>query len=341
METKTIVLHEDRAVTLTCFLQPVEGEFGFPKRPAMVVLPGGGYEICSEREADPVALAYSQAGYQTFILRYTLKKNGLWPCPLEDYDEAIDLIKKHADEWHVDTDRIAVAGFSAGGHLAACAATMARNKPAAAVLVYTPTLQEMADLCQSDIPLPHEHVDADTSPCFFAAARDDRVVDIRNTLTLEMALAEHGVPFESHIYAYGGHGFSTGEPWVVTSTVCPRLTGWVSDSVEWLGEVMGSLTYSGFTEPCDLISTNGDNAPILSVMISVDHARKQAGEAQVVLSPVFESIRQVAKERGFSYEALLDAVGPNTLREVMETMQYDDETIKMLDAKLHAIVNSI
>ncbi|MCX4372813.1 MAG: alpha/beta hydrolase [Dysosmobacter sp.] len=136
MNAVKIVLNADRDVSLTAYIQEVEGEFGFTKRPAMLVLPGGGYAMCSDREADPVALAYAKAGYQTFILRYTVTGKGLWPLPLEDYEQAMELIEQNAEEWHVDTDKIAVSGFSAGGHLTACAATMAKHKPAAAVLVY-------------------------------------------------------------------------------------------------------------------------------------------------------------------------------------------------------------
>ena len=102
----------------------------------MLVIPGGGYAMCSDREADPVATAYLKAGYQAFILRYTCTPKGKWPLPLEDYDQAMGRIIENAEAWHVDADKIAVVGFSAGGHLAACAATVAEHKPAAAVLVY-------------------------------------------------------------------------------------------------------------------------------------------------------------------------------------------------------------
>ncbi len=58
MKAETIILNQDRNVTLTAYLQDVDGEFGFGKRPAMLVIPGGGYAMCSDREADPVAMAY-------------------------------------------------------------------------------------------------------------------------------------------------------------------------------------------------------------------------------------------------------------------------------------------
>ena len=135
MKAEKIVLNEEREVSLTAYIQEVDGEFGFAKRPAMVVIPGGGYAICSDREADAVAMAYLKAGYQAFILRYTCTPRGKWPLPLEDYEQAMTLIEERADEWHIDMAKIAVVGFSAGGHLAACAATVAEHKPAAAVLV--------------------------------------------------------------------------------------------------------------------------------------------------------------------------------------------------------------
>ena len=73
METERIVLNEARNVSLTAYLQPVGGEFnGIGERPAVLVVPGGGYRYCSDREADPVALAYLKAGYHAFILRYSL-----------------------------------------------------------------------------------------------------------------------------------------------------------------------------------------------------------------------------------------------------------------------------
>lgn len=339
MKAETIVLNRERNVTLTCYLQEVEGEFGFQKRPAMIVLPGGGYKICSDREADPVALAYAKAGYQAFILRYTLKDFGPWPMPLNDYEEAFSLICEHAETWHVDTEKIAVVGFSAGGHLAACAATMAKYKPAAALLIYPGTLREIVDLCQPGMPCPHEHVDSNTCPCFLAACRDDRAVDIRNTLALELALAESGIPFESHIYSYGGHGFSTAEPWVITSEVSSRVPNWVQDSIGWLSETMGEFTRRGFTKPNQNISRNADGAPVLSVMCSLEHIRKQKDEVQILLKPFYDGIAAVAEERGFPLETMYTAIGKSTIKELMETLCFSEEQVSEIDRSLHQIVN--
>ena len=341
MKAQEIILNENRSVTLTAYIQEVDGEFGFSRRPAMLVIPGGGYAMCSDREADPVAMAYLKAGYQAFVLRYTCTPKGKWPLPLEDYEQAMALIEERADEWHLDKSRIAVVGFSAGGHLAACAATVAEHKPAAAVLVYPAILKDICDMCQPGMPYPNEHVTARTCPCFLVAARDDRTVDISNTLRMELALTEKGVAFESHIYSYGGHGFSTGEDWLNTHSVCPRLPRWVPDSIEWLEEVMGKLTRGGFTEPISAGSMNGNFAPVLSADCTLSHLRKQSEEAQTVLAPMYAAIEAIAKARQFSVDGLMAAVGNNTAREIMEMVQIPAEAITGIDKALHQMINKL
>lgn len=253
MKTEIITLNKERNVTLTALLQDVRGEYGFDERPAMLVIPGGAYLMCSDREAEPIALAYAEAGYQTFVLRYTVGDVCVWPLPLEDYEAAMSLILENAGTWHVSKDRIAVVGFSAGGHLAACAATVAEHRPAAAVLVYPVILPEQKVLPtimrdgNPPLPKPNEHVSETTCPCFFASACDDRTVPIRNTLIMAEALNEHGVPFESHIYSAGGHGFSLAVPHIFRGSACGRTGNWVQDSIGWLDEQLGTLTQDGFS----------------------------------------------------------------------------------------------
>ena len=341
MNAETILLNGERNVTLTAYIQEVDGEFGFTKRPAMLVIPGGGYAMCSDREGDSVAMAYLKAGYQAFVLRYTVKNNGGWPYPLNDYEQAMALIAEKADEWHIDPAKIAVAGFSAGGHLAACAATIAEHKPAAAILVYAAILEDIVDMCQPGMPYPYRQVTPETCPCFLVAARDDRTVDIKNSLMMELALVEKGVAFESHIYSYGGHGFSTAEDWINTNSVCPRLPHWVSDSIQWLGEVMGRFTRNGFTEPVSAISVNGDYAPVLSIDCTLGHIRTQGEEVRAVLAPMFAGIEAVAKARNFSTEGLMAAISNNTVREIMELCQIPADTITEIDRTLHGMVNGL
>ena len=341
MRTIEIKINEERNVRLTAYIQEANGEFLFSKRPAILVLPGGGYAMCSDREADPVASAYLKAGYQAFILRYSTGEHKKWPNPLEDYEAAMEYIKSHADEWYIDTEKIAAVGFSAGGHLCATAATMAKNKPSAAILVYPAILKDICDMCQPGMPQPNEHVSESTSPCFIVAARDDRTVDVKNALMMQLALAEKGVSFESHIYSFGGHGFSTGDDWIVTNSVSERGPNWVGDSIGWLSELFGKLTTSGFTAPTVKPSVNADFAPILSVDCSLNHLRKQPGEAKEILAPLFAGMKAVADERGYSIEGLMIAVGNNTARELMEMVRVPKEVISEIDKALHSLINEI
>ena len=134
MNIEKIVLNEERNVTLTAYIQETEGRFDYiEKRPGMLIIPGGGYQYCSEREADPPAMAFLKAGFQVFILQYSIGKDAAWPNPLNDYEAAMELIQSKEEEWKVYKDKIAVLGFSAGGHLAACGATMAEHSGCAGI----------------------------------------------------------------------------------------------------------------------------------------------------------------------------------------------------------------
>lgn len=244
MKTEALTLNQARNVTLTAYIQGVGGEFlPVTRRPAVLVLPGGGYQMCSDREADPVAYTYLKAGYQVFILRYSVEKNAVWPNPLNDYELAMETIRAKADEWGLYPDKVAVIGFSAGGHLAACAAVMSKNRPNAAILGYAVTMGEAVRECCPTAPDVIEAVSAKTCPCFLFATRDDSVVDVVNSIRMMDALAKAGVAFESHIYAYGPHGFSTGETSLQNPEIalCPRAKNWVSDSIGWLRDTLGDF----------------------------------------------------------------------------------------------------
>ena len=115
-----IDLTEDGRVSVTPYVLDHSVEMPMSqKRPAVVVIPGGGYNALSDREGEPVAMAFAAQGFHTFVLRYSVGEYASFPQPLTDLMKCMKLIKERADEWHVDTGSIAVCGFSAGGHLAA------------------------------------------------------------------------------------------------------------------------------------------------------------------------------------------------------------------------------
>lgn len=91
-------------------------------RPAILILPGGGYAMTSDREAEPVALQFLAKGFAVFVLRYSVQPSR-YPVALLEAAEAMRLIRANADQWHVNPAQVAVLGFSAGGHLAANLAT--------------------------------------------------------------------------------------------------------------------------------------------------------------------------------------------------------------------------
>lgn len=79
-------------------------------RPSVLVIPGGGYEMTSDREAEPIAMQFLAAGFNAFVLRYSVKPS-VFPVALLEAADAMTMIREHAAEWHVDPDAIAVIGF--------------------------------------------------------------------------------------------------------------------------------------------------------------------------------------------------------------------------------------
>ncbi len=343
MKAITISLHKDRNVTLTALLQETGGEYGELKtRPAIIVLPGGGYSMCSDREADPAALAYAKEGFQVFILRYTVSKEDkehLWPYPIQDYEDAYEVIRSNAQEWAVDMERIAVCGFSAGGHLAACAATLAANRPSAAILGYPAILPPVVDVCAKRLPYPCEHVDEKTSPCFIFAARDDNVVNVKSSTAFADALEAKGVNYEMHVYSYGGHGFSTGEACLNTAPLSQRVQNWVSDSVGFLSEVWGSFTASGFTKPRIGRTVNGDHDAYLSVRCTVGHLERQTSGARAAIADELAAVDAVLAAQGYTGEAADYLKNMFTLQTLLAMAGTPVNRILALDNALAAFKN--
>ena len=347
MKLDQIVLNAPRNVTLTAYLQGVEGEFpNIPRRPAMLVLPGGGYRMCSDREADPVALAYAQAGFQTFILRYSVGENAVWPNPLEDYEQAMTLIRSNADRWNLYPDKVAVIGFSAGGHLAACAATMAKNRPNAAVLGYAVTDEATAKSCLASAPSAVDSVDQNTCPCFLFATRTDELVPIRNTMRFSQALEEYGVMFESHIYAYGPHGFSTADSSVLTpeTNITPRAGRWVADSITWLRDTLGDFGAGELTAPKCGNRVNDNYEPFCSVDCTISHLMQNA-QARAVLAPLMKAAQEkmaqlYGEEMTVGNESDSVGLGANmTLRAALAYGRVPQTTVDALDEQLRRIPN--
>ena len=347
MEKECLTLHEDRNVTLTAYLQDVGGEFGgIDKRPAVLILPGGGYAMCSDREADPVAFPYLKAGYQAFILRYSVGKDSVWPNPLNDYEEAMALIREKSDEWHVISDRIAVIGFSAGGHLAACAATMSKNRPNAAILGYPVIDGDCVAVYESTAPDAAKAVDEKTCPCFVFTARTDSVVPVANTVHFLDALTRNDVIYESHIYSHGPHGFSTCDSSLQDlSVICSRAPRWVEDSVEWLKDVMGDFGGNGVTPPRFGSKLNGNRDEYLNVDCTMEYLMTKPA-AMAVIGPLLAAGQsgdndgaQAMEAAGYDAQTIQQMIAPMKIRDMLAFAGTPQEAVDQIDAQLRAIKN--
>ena len=231
---------------------------------SVIVCPGGGYaRLAVVNEAEGVAERLRQVGVTTFILKYRLAEYG-HPAPLQDVLRAIRLVRSRAGEFGLRPDRIGVMGASAGGHVAASAATLfeaeeGRTKasidvvsarPDFAVLLY-PVItmrppfanegsrrnllgERPADDLVGRLSL-EGRVSSSTPPVFIVHAADDRSVPIQNSILFYEALLKAQVPAELHLYEHGPHGFGTASGlgptslWVDRWFDWMRAHGWLTD----------------------------------------------------------------------------------------------------------------
>lgn len=241
---------------LTCYIQDRSPEMGTADiRPAMLVFPGGGYYSCSDREAEPVALAYLAEGYNAFVLRYSVGPDVPWDRSFEDGVAAVRYVRENAASLNIDPQKIAVVGFSAGGHLAACMGTVSEEKPNALVLGYPVILEEFGPPVGKTIAGADKYVTFQTPPSFLFATSNDALVPICNSLTFAQALAAEDIFFEMHIYPMGEHGFSLGKaahangnPGVVNKDAA----NWFQDSIRFLHHVFGDFSLNGQKQHGDL-----------------------------------------------------------------------------------------
>ncbi len=234
------------------------------KYPAMIVFPGGGYRYTSEREAEPVGMKFYAEGYNVFVLYYTvLDKGDVFPSALLEGATLIDYVRQNAETLGVDENKVAVIGFSAGGHLAGTVCTRGGEKivtdflgreaiPNAGLLCY-PVISggEFAHRGSfvnltgvEDTKIHEEHsvdnfVSEKTPPIFMFHTADDGAVPIQNSLLMGMKLAEYKIPFEYHVYRHGQHGLSTANKMV--NTEVDYVARWVDEAIRFLKEIGVSL----------------------------------------------------------------------------------------------------
>jgi len=245
MKTKVIKLTSNTNVTLTTYIHDLSEEMkNVDVRPAMLIFPGGGYWFCSDREAEPIALADMAKGYNAFVLRYSLKKESEFPKPLLDAEEAISLIRENHKEYNIDPAKVAVLGFSAGGHLAAALGTMGTNKPNALLLGYPCILEDDDKDWPYPIPGLHTLVDEQTPESFVFHTYEDDAVPVANAIEFVKALNDKKIPVEFHLFKTGVHGLSLGNHLVSNGSrtmIDENYEHWFELSVRWLDNIFRSF----------------------------------------------------------------------------------------------------
>ena len=228
------------------------------KRPAVIVVPGGGYYFVSKREAEPVGSYFTYAGFQVFILDYLCNPDGArYPEQLYELACAVDYVKKNASDLLVDANNLFAVGFSAGGHLVADLSVeyekaqkdlgLADCKPTAVGLSYAVISPEykhtdsfknlLEDFNDNEKQKLLESlrldkkVNAQTPPTFIWTTAEDNCVPPQNSLRYAEALSLNGVPFELHVYPHGWHGLSN-----CIDEVNPAKPSFLRKNSQWMSD---------------------------------------------------------------------------------------------------------
>ena len=231
-------------------------------RPTILICPGGGYRDVSQRESEPIAMQFTAKGYNVLVLSYSCAPNR-FPTQLREVAAAMELIHSNAEIWHCDPERVAILGFSAGGHLAGhystcfdCAEVrelFPQSKAVKASVLCYPVitgypphrhLGSFANLTGHEEPTEEDmakfslenQVTEKTPPTFLWHTAEDKGVPPMNSLLYAQALAENKVPFTIHVYPFGVHGLSTVDEQTLNEvTDKTRLAGgWIDELLKWL-----------------------------------------------------------------------------------------------------------
>ena len=250
---------------ITPFLAPKETATGA----AIVVFPGGGYSHLSEiKEGSDVAKWLNSLGISAFVLKYRLGMRYHQPSQLLDAARAVRTVRSRAKEWSLDTNRVGILGFSAGGHLASTLGThfdsgkadakdeidRVSSRPDLMILIY-PVIS-MGEFTHNgsklnllgENPTPdlvrlysnELQVTKETPPAFLVHTMTDTAVPVENSLMFVSALRKAGVPFEFHLYEQGPHGFGL-------APGNPILATWGARCADWLG--LHGFTHSKAVTP--------------------------------------------------------------------------------------------
>lgn len=233
------------------------------ERPAMIVCPGGAYAFCSLREAEPIAIQFLKLGFNVFVINYSVAPHK-FPQAICEVAATVDLIHNNAKQWHIDKNKIAICGFSAGGHLAASYCTLRKcnevkalidAKPVHAAVLCYPVITADPAFCHAGSIMNvsgkkeitpdiiekfslDRHVSKElTPPTFIWHTFADAGVPVKNSIVYAEALTKADIPFELHVFPSGAHGMSTCDRQTLANyndDVCKYNAAWLTLADKWL-----------------------------------------------------------------------------------------------------------
>lgn len=251
-------------VPLTCYVpSTIERNIYNKSKPAVLILPGGGYVFTYEGEGEPIALRLISQGIAAFVLNYSVKPN-LFPQSLAEALTAIKFIRDNSDCFGINPNNISVMGFSAGGHLAGCTGTLwehasldpfidndrSQYRPDKLILSY-PVLKSTGrhhdgsfrsilgefyneeSLHVVDLP---KQVKDNTPPSFIWHTFEDNGVPVDSSIEFGKALLDKNILFEMHIYPHGGHGLCLDDhtTWDVKFGKRSEVSQWIDDAIRFI-----------------------------------------------------------------------------------------------------------
>lgn len=245
---------------LEVFLPPKDKANGT----AVLICPGGGYaHLAVDHEGRDIAAWLNEFGIAAFVLQYRLPSDAIMEDksvgPLQDGQEAIRMIRRNTSKWNIRADRIGIIGFSAGGHLASTVSTHFSEKvydpkdetsarPDFSMLIYPVISMDMEITHKGsrtnligENPSPDQvqrfsnelQITEETPPAFLVHSTDDGTVPVENSIRYYLALKDHKVPAEMHIYRQGGHGYGMGRSDNTESSWPKALERWLKMN-DWL-----------------------------------------------------------------------------------------------------------
>jgi acetyl esterase/lipase len=231
-------------------------------QPAVIICPGGGYQrLTIEDGGYDVAKQLAESGVAAIVLKYRTWRDSAYTSyrdlPIQDYQQAYQLVLKNAAAWKINPDRIGIMGFSAGGHLATMASVNNNaSKPAFTILAYpvisftdslvSKTLRSRSVLLgerlsnkEKEFYSPELHVTPKTPVAFIVHAADDSTSMVNNSIQYYRALLRNKVPAEMTVYEKGGHGFASYNK--------AEDQNWIPSALKW-------MALNGFYQPAPLVA---------------------------------------------------------------------------------------